>query len=187
MSKLLVSSLLIIFFTLGLGAGYSLTPEYAIKMQSSEVDMFSLGKADRFVDQRYLNGVISHHLTAIDLSKQALEKSHREEVRSLAEEIIKSDEANIRELMVYKQKWYKDDRSINSFSKINLGDNDGRFDLRFLNALIAHHQEAIETAREISGKSTRDEILNLAGSISLNLNKNKLVLEQWRSNWYNVN
>jgi len=186
MSKLLVYSLLIISFIIGLGAGYTLTPEYASTMRSEKVAMAPLGKADRFIDQRYLNGVIAHHLTAIDLAKQALEKSHREEIRTLSEEIIKSDEASIKQLMAYKLSWYKDGRLVNDFNRINLGNNDKRFDLRFLNALISHHDEAIETAKEISGKSTRDEVLNLADNINQSLWKNKLVLEQWRHDWYAI-
>src|SRR3989344_8408012 len=166
MSKLLVYSLIIIAFIVGMGAGYSLTPEYASTMQEKNTTMVPLGKADRFIDQRYLNGVIAHHLTAIDLAKQALDKSHREEIRRLAEEIIKADEENIKQLMVYKLSWYKDSKTIDVFEKINLGENDKRFDLRFLNALIAHHIEAIETAKEISTKSTRDEILDLADEIT---------------------
>lgn len=186
MSKLLVYSLIIIAFIIGLGAGYTLTPEYASTMQEKDTTMIPLGKADRFIDQRYLNGVISHHLTAIDLARQALEKSHRDEIRNIAEEIIKSDEASIKQLTIYKQAWYKDDRNSGEFEKINLGDNDKRFDLRFLNALITHHEQAIETAREISTKSTRDEVLNLANEITQSLGKSKLVLEQLRKDWYAI-
>lgn len=186
MSKLLVYSLIIIAFIVGLGAGYTLTPEYASTMQEKNISMVPLGRADRFIDQRYLNGVIAHHLTAIDLARQALEKSHREEIRTLAEEIIKSDEASIKQLMTYKQKWYKDSRNVGDFEKINLGDNDKRFDLRFLNALITHHIEAIDTAKEISTKSTRVEVLNLADEITQNLGENKLVLEQFRKDWYAI-
>lgn len=186
MSKFFVYSIIIITFIIGLGAGYTLTPEYASTMQEKSTTMVPLGKADRFIDQRYLNGVISHHLTAIDLSRQALAKSHRDEIRNLAEEIIKSDEASIKQLMIYKQTWYKDSRNSGEFEKINLGDNDKRFDLRFLNALIAHHEEAIDTAKEISTKSTRDEVLNLADEITQSLVKNKLVLEQLRKDWYSI-
>jgi len=186
MSKLLVYSLIIIAFIVGMGAGYSLTPEYASTMQEKNTTMVPLGKADRFIDLRYLNGVIAHHLTAIDLARQALEKSHREEVRNLAEEIIQSDEASIKQLMIYKQSWYKDDRNIGEFEKINLGDDGKRFDLRFLNTLITHHVEAIDTAKEISTKSTRDEVLNLADEITQSLGKSKLILEQLRKDWYAI-
>lgn len=184
MPKLLVYSLLIVFFALGMGAGYSLTPEYASKMDERESVMTPLGKADKYIDKRYLDGVIAHHLTAIDLAKQALEGSHRKEVRGLAKEIIETDEANIKELRTYKLSWYKDDKEIDSFNKINLGEEGERFDLRFLNALIAHHEEAIETAREISTKSTRDEILDLADNITQGLTAGKTTLEQWRKEWY---
>lgn len=185
MNKFLVSALLIITFTIGLGAGYTLTPEYA-SMSDKEETMVPLGAADRYVDLRYINGLISHHLTAIDLARQALRESHREEIRSLAEEIIASDERGIAELMTWKQSWFKDDRKISKFDAVNLGTNDNKFDLRFLNALIYHHETAIMTASEISTKSSRNEVLNLADTIKVSLSSGMRSLEQWRADWYGI-
>lgn len=186
MSKLFVYSLLIIAFIIGLGAGYTLTPEYAAAMGERETTMVTLGRADRFIDLRYLNGEIAHHLSAINLAKQALEKSHREEIRDLAETIIKSDTENIKQLNDYKLSWYQDKKSVNDYEKVNLGDNDKKFDLRFLNALIAHHELAQDMAKEISTKSTRTQVLNLADNYAVSLSKDILVFEQWRRDWYGL-
>lgn len=186
MSKLLVYSLLIIAFIVGLGAGYTLTPEYATAMEERQTTMVVLGRADRFVDLRYLNGSIAHHLSEIKLAKQALEKSHREEIRDLAEAIIRSDTESIKQLMDYKLSWYQDKRSIDDYEKVNLGDNDKKFDLRFLNALVAHHELALDMAKEISGKSTRTQVLNLADNSTVSLSKDILIFEQWRRDWYGL-
>ncbi len=186
MNKYLVFSLLIITFTLGMGAGYTLTPEYAKEMQAKYSPMKELGLPDKFLDLRYLDGVIAHHRAAIYMAKQALENSHRTEVRKLSEAIIKADEESIKELYSWKQSWFKDTRQIVSFSKTNLGPDDDKFDLRYLNALIAHHDEAILTAKEVMTKSSRLEVLNLSDGIISGLSANKNQLIDWRKSWYQI-
>lgn len=186
MNKYLVFALLIITFTLGLGAGYTLTPEYAKEMQAKNLPMEELGLPDKYLNLRYLNGVIAHHRAAIFLAKQAIDNSHKDEIRKLGEEIVKADEDSIKELISWKLSWFGDSRQNPNFNKINLGENDGKFDLRFLNALIAHHDEAIVTAKEVMTKSSRLEVLNLADGIITGLSASKIRLVDWRKAWYQI-
>lgn len=187
MSKELISSLVVISFTLGLGTGFVLSPEYAVRMSEKQSMSMELGRTDKFVDQRFIDGVIAHHLNAIYMAKQALENSKRQEIKDLAKEIIAVDEKNIEELYDWKKDWYGNTRQITNYEKINLGTSDENFDLRFLNALIAHHEDAIIVSKEIRTKSNRSEILNLADAIITNLSKGVVGLSKWRSEWYQVN
>lgn len=184
MSKSLFFSLVIITFILGTGTGFVLSPEYTLKMSEKQSAMIELGKADKFVDQRYIDGVIAHHLNAIYMAKQAEVTSQRQEIKTLAQDIIRSDEASIKELYSWKQAWYKNTKKVTNYEKINLGSYDEKFDLRFLNTLIAHHKEAIEIAKEIRTKSQRNEVLNLADNIITNLSSGLKTLEAWRTGWY---
>lgn len=185
MSKGLTYSLLILFFVGGVMVGYFLTPEYAMqneRMQTSH----DLGPADRYVDLRYLDNMIAHHQAAIYLLEQALTHSKRPEIQELATAVIAADRAEIEELYAYKQAWYKNTRPVTQFNQINLGTADERFDLRLLNALLAHHHEAIEAAQEIATKSTRNEILDLADRTSTALSASVEVLESYRKAWYEL-
>jgi uncharacterized protein (DUF305 family) len=184
MSKTLTLSVVVVSFILGLGTGFILSPEYANKMDVKKNAMVELGRADRFVDLRYIDGVIAHHQNAIFMAKQAVVNSKRQEVQKLATDIIQADEKSISELYQWKKDWYNNTREVVDFEKINLGNYDENFDLRFLNALIAHHDEAIETAGEIRTKSGRNEILNLADTIIQSLTASKETLLDWRSSWY---
>lgn len=187
MSKELIFSLVIISFILGLGSGFVLSPEYAVRMSEKQSMSMELGKADKFIDQRFIDGVIAHHLNAIYMAKQALENSKRQEIKDLAKEIIEVDEKSIEELYGWKKAWYGNTRQITDYEKINLGTSDENFDLRFLNALIAHHEDAIMVSKEIRTKSNRSEILNLADTIITNLSKGIVGLSKWRADWYQVN
>lgn len=179
-------SLIIISFILGLTLGFALSPEYTFKMKNRQSAMRELGNPDKFLDQRYLDNLIAHHQSAIYMSKQVEANSKRKEMVDLAKEIIKVDEVNIKELYIWKKSWYQNTRTINSFEKINLGSYDEKFDLRFLNALIAHHDEAIMGAKEVRTKTQRNEVLNLADSIIEGLTKNKEAFLKYRLTWYQI-
>lgn len=186
MSKPLTISTVIVSFILGLSTGFVISPEYGTKMQSRKTQMVELGSADKFVDLRYIDNMIAHHQNAIYMANQAKVSSKRSEIVSLANDIIQSDEASIKTLYQQKQDWYNNHRQITNYERINLGAYDDNFDLRFLNALISHHDEAISSAEEIRTKSKRNEILNLADTVIQNLSKSKAKLIEWRKNWYNI-
>lgn len=186
MSNKLSLSLIIVAFILGLSLGFLLSPEYQIKMADKKSAMVEIGKADKFVDLRYIDGMIGHHLNAIYMAKQAIQSSKRPEIVQLGKDIIQADEASIKELYQWKKSWFNNTKEIVNYTKINLGQADNNFDLRFINALIAHHDEAINNAKEIRTKTTRNEILNLADSVIQGLTASKNSLIEFRKNWYKI-
>jgi len=107
MSKLLVISLLIITLIVGLGIGYMITPEYA---RQSVMHSNNLGYADDRYDARFMDAMIQHHESAIEMAKDAKQKSKRAEILGLANEIIKAQEQEIELMKDWKQKWYANTR-----------------------------------------------------------------------------
>ncbi len=182
MNRSLAISLILLALIAGFMGGYSFNPGY--REMRAEQNMMELGVADRTLDKRYINGMIAHHLSAIDMAKQALEQSDREEVRTLSQAIITADEKGIAELMEWKKAWYNDSTKVTRFTQINLGTRDENFDLRFMNALIAHHVEAIKVNNEVQTKSSRNEVLTLASNVVSGLSASKEQLEAWRKEWY---
>jgi uncharacterized protein (DUF305 family) len=179
-----LGTLLVVLFV-GVGIGYWLTPEYQVQNAQMKKG-HDLGVADQWVDLRYIDGMIAHHLSAIYLLEQAQQQSDRQEIRDLASVVIEADKQGIEKLYAQKQAWYGNDRQVTEFTKINLGTKDETFDLRLLNALLIHHQEAIDTAQEISTKSTRNEVLDLASQVRQALTANSEQLKTWRKAWYAV-
>ena len=182
-SRFLVISLVIIAFVIGIGAGYLIAPEYSMAGYESK-QMVDLGKADKYVDLRYINAMISHHGGAMVLAQQAKEKSKRPEIIKLAEDILAGEPKSIAELYQWKKDWYRDVRKVKDKAVPNLGAYDENFDLRFLNALITHHEEGIIMAKEIKLKSTRAEVLNNADAVIEFLNGGLQMLKEWRTEWY---
>ncbi len=185
MSRGFLLGIVTVTFIFGMAAGYWLTPEY----QRQNVAMkgaHELGAADQWVDLRYIDGMIAHHLSAIFILEQVQQQSQRPEMKQLAQAVIAADTAGIEQLYAIKKEWYSDTRKITSFKKVNLGSADDTFDLRAVNALIAHHEEAIDKADEVSTKSVRSETLDVANEVQSSLTASKQQLEQWRKEWYGI-
>jgi uncharacterized protein (DUF305 family) len=100
--------------------------------------------------------------------------------------VIKLDTEGIVKLYQLKKEMYGDNRKITKFNAFQLGEKDAKFDLRFLNAMIIHHDEAITNSREALTKSYDANILNTADDVINLLSANKEQLKKWRQDWYNV-
>jgi uncharacterized protein (DUF305 family) len=186
MSKLsfpLLVSLTLVALFVGIGIGYWFTPEYRLSMYDKYA--MDLGRADRGLDLRYINAMIAHHRGAMLLASQA-EGSTRKEISSLAKEIQKNEPALIEELYHWKRDWYGDRRLVRDPVVAKLGPVDRNFDLRFLNALIAHHDAGILMTQEARTKSSRAEVLDNADAVETFLRTTGEALRAWRAEWYSV-
>jgi uncharacterized protein (DUF305 family) len=179
----LASALMVITGVLGVGIGYYLTPQYTLSMYDKNT--MNLGRADKWVDLRYINAMIAHHRGAMLVAKQA-EKSERKEVQDLAKAIQKDEPAAIAELYAWKKEWYGDSRVVADPVVARLGEYDSTFDLRFLNAVIAHHENGIVMTKDIRAKSSRTEVLNNADAVEAFLTTTGAMLRDWRKTWYNL-
>ncbi len=183
LSLSLAIALMIVTGILGVGIGYALTPEYRLSMY--EKNAMDLGRADRTLDLRYVNAMIAHHRGAMLVAEQA-KKSERAEVKNLAEAILKDEPKAIAELYAWKKDWYQDERKVLDPVVPKLGDYDKTFDLRFLNAVIAHHENGVAMTQDVRLKSNRSEVLDNADAVEAFLKGGITMLKEWRSAWYSL-
>lgn len=174
---------MVIVLIVGVAIGYYLTPQYQLSMYD-KVGM-DLGEADKWLDLRYVNSMIAHHRGAMLLAEQA-KKSERVEIKSLAEDILKAEPKAIEELYQWKKTWYKDSKKVVDPKVSNLGDYDKNFDLRFLNALISHHENGIVMTQSARTKTSRAEVLDNADGVEAFLRGGINMLKGWRSSWYSI-
>lgn len=179
----LAISLMIVSAVAGIGVGYWLTPQYRLSMYDQSTMDF--GQPDKWVDLRYIDAMIAHHRGAMLLAEEA-RKSHRKEILDLAGSILKDEPKNIDELYRWKKEWYSDSRQVRDPLVPKLGEWNATFDLRFLNALIAHHRDGILMTREIRLKSSRAEVLDNADAVEQFLEKGLVMLRKWRTEWYGI-
>lgn len=180
----LTLGLVVVGVILGVAFGYYITPDYKVSMY--EKNTMSLGQADRTFDLRYVNAMISHHRGAMLLAEQLAKNTIRPEMKALAQNILADEPKAIDELYSWKKDWYGDTKSVRDPIVPNLGPAGDTFDLRFLNAIIAHHEVGIVMTQETQLKSSRAQILDNANAVEAFLSKGLETLKGLRTTWYNI-
>ncbi len=178
------SGLVVMGIVLGIAFGYYITPQYNISMYDKNT--MSLGQADRTFDLRYINAMIAHHRGAMLLAEQLEKNTTRPEMKALAQNILADEPKAIAELYAWKKDWYGDKKTVRDPIVANLGPADEKFDQRFLNAIIAHHEAGIVMTEETRQKSSRAEILNNADAVEAFLVNGIVALKDLRSSWYHI-
>ncbi|MBE9035043.1 DUF305 domain-containing protein [aff. Roholtiella sp. LEGE 12411] len=165
----------------------------------------NLGPADANYDLRFIDAMTPHHQGAAVMANVAQQKSKRPEIKKLAGEIIKAQNQEITQMKQWRTAWYPKagDKPMAYDAKmghamemspeqmqammmnIDLGAADAEFDLRFINAMIPHHEAAVVMAKDALQKSQRPEIKNLAQEIIKAQNAEINQMKQWRKAWYN--
>ncbi len=164
----------------------------------------NLGIADANYDLRFIDAMIPHHEGAVVMAKAALEKSQRPEIKKLANAIIQAQNKEIAEMKQWRKTWYpkaadtpmawhKETNNMMAMSpeqksamkmEVDLGAADQDFDLRFLNAMIPHHEGALVMAKDAELKSKRSEITKLTKEIISSQKAEIKEMMQWRKTWY---
>ena len=184
LSIYVTSGLVVMGIVLGIAFGYYITPQYNVSMYDKNT--MSLGQADRTFDLRYINAMIAHHRGAMLLAEQLEKNTTRPEMKALAQNIRADEPKAIAELYAWKKDWYGDKKTVRDPIVANLGPADEKFDQRFLNAIIAHHEDGIVMTEETRQKSSRAEILNNADAVEAFLVNGIVALKDLRSSWYNI-
>ncbi|MBP5973023.1 DUF305 domain-containing protein [Brasilonema sp. CT11] len=163
-----------------------------------------LGSADANYDLRFIDAMTPHHEGAVVMAKVALQKSKRPEIKKLAQEIIKAQNKEIAELKQWRTAWYpkapstpmawnaqmnhmmemSPEQSKAMRMDMDLGAADNDFDLRFINAMIPHHEAAVTMAQDALNKSKRPEIKKLAQNIITSQQQEIAQMKKWRQAWY---
>lgn len=163
-----------------------------------------LGPADENYDLRFIDGMIPHHTGAVEMAKEAQQKSTRPEIKQLADDIIEAQEKEIAQLKQWRSTWYPQagDKPMAWHAPMNhmmamspeqmeammmkgdLGAADAQFDLRFINAMMPHHEGALVMAQDALSKSKRPEVKKLAQEIITSQQKEIDQMKQWRQAWY---
>jgi uncharacterized protein (DUF305 family) len=165
----------------------------------------NLGPKDETFDLRFIDAMTLHHQGAIEMAETALEQSDRPEIRQLAQAIIEAQQQEIQQMQGWRQSWYPDaddqpvmyhadmghmmpmaaEMRASMMMNPDLGAADESFDLRFINAMIPHHQGAVQMAQAaLTGKPTHPEVQALAQGIIDSQQQEIEQMQQWRQAWY---
>jgi uncharacterized protein (DUF305 family) len=163
-----------------------------------------LGPADADLDLRFIDAMVPHHQGAVEMAQEVQKKSKRPELLKLAEDIIQAQQKEIAQMQQWRKTWYPKagdtpmawhsqmghmmamsaEQKSGMMMRQDLGAADANFDLRFIDAMIPHHEGALTMAKEVLTKSKRPEIKKLAEEILASQQAEIKQMQQWRKTWY---
>ncbi|MEJ7752766.1 MAG: DUF305 domain-containing protein [Candidatus Limnocylindrales bacterium] len=161
-------------------------------------------------DQAFIDMMVPHHQSATEMAKLAQERAEHEELRTLAGEIIAAQAAEITQMRDWREGWFGspetppmdampllpgiemedmdmdmgDGATMDMTTDIEELRDADPFDLAFLDAMIAHHESAIEAGQIALDQSANPEIRSLAEEIISSQQAEIDQMTAWRSEWY---
>ncbi len=156
------------------------------------------------IDQHFIEQMIPHHDDAITMSKIALTKATKTEVKELAQSIITSQQKEIDQMRAWYKDWYgkevptgnnaMSDHNMMGNSSMHMGmmgdktdierlESAEDFDRAFVEEMIPHHQMAVMMAGMLKGGTERAEMKKLAQDIVKAQNQEIDQMRQWLTEW----
>jgi uncharacterized protein (DUF305 family) len=140
-------------------------------------------------DAQFIDSMILHHQGAISMAKLAQTQAQHGEIKTMANNIITDQQNEIIQMQNWRKQWYPN-LAPTSGMGMQMGDmqistdNSKPFDLRFLNAMVSHHQGAVLMAKEAQQKAEHQEIKTLANNIITAQTNEITQMKQWKGQWY---
>ena len=148
-----------------------------------------------YSDRRFIDAMVPHHQGAMAMAEVALKNAEHEEIKELSRNIISSQQAEIEELKAIKKEEFGTSNVPMEMSQEQMRGmgmmmdpqqlaNREPFDKAFIDAMIPHHQSAIEMAQVALENSDNPKIKELAQNIISAQKREIEQMKQWRQQWY---
>jgi len=149
----------------------------------------------KYSDERFIDAMVPHHQGAIAMAEVAQKNAEHDEIKELSENIVSTQQAEIEELKAIKKEEFGTSNVPMEMSQEQMQGmgmmmgpqqlaNREPFDKAFIDAMIPHHQSAIEMAKVAYEKSKVIEIKELAEGIVEAQTREITQMKWWRQQWY---
>lgn len=177
------------------------------------------GRTTAPFDQQFIDMMVPHHQGAVQMAEVARQRAQRPEIKAMAEDIVKSQDAEVRRMKEWRKAWFGSDQTppmsqmpmVEGMTMSPSGGHGGGhggaaaspgqlmdmaadverlrqagepFDRAFIDAMIPHHESAIDAAKAAQTRAQRAEIKQLAGEIVTAQEREIAQLKEWRRAWY---
>ena len=162
-------------------------------------------------DQQFIDMMVPHHLSAVEMAKIAVDRGEHPELKALAANIVAAQESEIAQMREWRKDWFgsaqtppidampllpgmqMEDHSMGEMEMGGTMDmttdietlrNAQPFDKAFLEAMIPHHESAITAAQLAQRSATKAEIKELAAAIVGAQQAEIARMRAWLDAWY---
>ncbi len=142
---------------------------------------------------RFMEEMIDHHAMAVSMGKICLAKAVHQELRTLCENIISSQQQQIMIMQQWLSQWY----GIPNYQpQMNPGQqqmmeklsmlNNSEFEIEFMTGMIRHHKKAIVKGSQCIDRAYHEALQDLCTSIVTAQLAEIQQMQQWLCTWYGI-
>src|SRR6266550_2034413 len=145
-------------------------------------------------EQSFLQQMIQHHRSALEMAKMVADHTQRAELRQFAEKIISAQTQEIGQMTKWLADWYKAspkevanekaDKEMKPPMSMLQAKKDADFDKAFLEMMPKHHHMAVEMAEQAEKKATHPELKELAAKIAKDQQQEIKQMKSWAQSWF---
>jgi uncharacterized protein (DUF305 family) len=148
----------------------------------------------KYSDERFIDAMVPHHQDAIAMAEVALKNAQHAEIKDLSRNIVSTQQAEIEELKSTKKEEFGTSNVPMEMSQEQMRGmgmmmnpqelaRSEPFDRAFIDAMIPHHQSAIEMAKVAYEMSENPRIKKLAENIVSAQQAEIEQMKRWREQW----
>ncbi len=161
-------------------------------MDMSAMSQEMVAPNGEYSDAAFVDSMVPHHEGAVEMAEVALDKAEHQEIRTLAQEIIDAQRAEIRLFgQIREELGGSTTETSQEEMDAMMGMPDAAelaqerpFDRAFIDAMIPHHESAIAMAEVALEESEDPEIRRIAEDIVSYQEGEIEQMRQWREEWY---
>ncbi len=175
-----------------------MTPGQSMSGAGSDPMTDSLkGLSGKEFEVTFMQEMLAHHQSALDMAKLIPTNTKRAELLKLGQEITTAQTKEIGDMTGWLASWHNakplsDTMSVPGMMAM-MGDMDklktakeADFDRQFLQMMTAHHQQALNMAKLVPGKTQRPELLKLSQDILRTQQAEIDQMKGWQKAWFNL-
>jgi len=145
-------------------------------------------------EQSFLQQMIQHHRSGIEMAKLASDQTKRPELRDFTSKMISSQQQEIDKMSGWLKSWYNAspkevaNEAANKEMKMHMslfsGKRDADFDKTFLEMMPKHYHASVEMAEQAEMKATHPELKEFAARLAKDQEQEMKQMKEWAQAWF---
>jgi uncharacterized protein (DUF305 family) len=145
-------------------------------------------------EQSYLQQMIQHHRSEIEMAKLVSAHTKRAELQDFANKMISMQQQEIDQMTGWLKQWFNAfpmdvanaaaDKEMKSHMSMLSDKRDADFDKAFLTTMPMHHHIAVEMAEQAEKKATHPEVKEFATKLAKDQKEEIKQMKSWAQSWF---
>jgi uncharacterized protein (DUF305 family) len=142
-------------------------------------------------EREFLVEMIGHHTMAVEMAEMAQEKATHQELKDMADDIVRTQTAEIRQMRGWLRSWYgrrvdEDEMDMDDHEDMQMLEEatGPEFEVRFMAMMSVHHAQAVERATAVRKSRIHPQVRRLTRDIISAQEREIDQLQEWLVDWY---